>query len=122
MDAPFTLTFETFWKWLTLHPSCIVRAGTPEAALYDDEDLHWIFAAEDASTLLVQLLRGKKLVGELFVEPESINHVEAVPSQRDDEHIFELIATGEQDRFVAYFFVLVHGFDEEAPPSTGRVH
>ena len=122
MDAPFTLTFDTFWKWLMLHPNCILRAGTPEAALYDDDDLHWVFTSEDANTLLVQLIRGKRLVGELFVEPDLVDHVEAVPQQRPDEHVFELISTGDHDRFAAYFFVLVHGFDEESPTSTGRIH
>ena len=45
------------------HPNCIVRAGTPEAIMYDDEDLHWHFAVEGTSTLLVQVLRGKRLMG-----------------------------------------------------------
>ena len=36
MEPPFTLPFEKFWNWLVTHPNCILRAGTPEAVLYDD--------------------------------------------------------------------------------------
>lgn len=125
MEPPFTLPFDTFWRWLMVHPNCILRAGTPEAVLYDDDDLHWHFAAEDGQTLMVQVLRGKRLMGELFVEPEGISYVEVLPAEEEQEHVFELISETESDRFAAYFFVLVHGWDEEArPQSSGgsRVH
>ena len=29
MDDPTTLPFESFWTWLSSHPNCILRAGTP---------------------------------------------------------------------------------------------
>ena len=60
--AAETLAFDAFWTWLQAHPNCIIRAGTPEAVLYDDEDLHWHFTAEGSDTLVVQVLRGKRLV------------------------------------------------------------
>ncbi len=44
-DSP-TLAFDEFWRWLVLHPNCIVRAGTADSVLYDDDDLHWHFANE----------------------------------------------------------------------------
>jgi hypothetical protein len=123
MDPPFTLPFDTFWRWLMAHPNCILRAGTPHTVLYDDEDLHWHFAAEDEHTLLVQVLRGKRLVGELLVDPEQLTYVQALPRERDDEHAFEVIVETENDRFAAYFFVLVHGFeDEEGTFTPARVH
>ncbi len=126
MDPPFTLPFETFWNWVITHPNCILRAGTPEAVIYDDEDLHWHFAGEGPTTLLVQVLRGKRLVGELLMEPEQVTYVQGVHGQREDEHVFELIVESEKDRVVAYFFVLAHGYEDEAeadPPfSPGRVH
>ncbi len=123
MDAPFSMPFETFWGWLMAHPNCIVRAGTPESVLYDDEDLHWHFAAEAPQTLLVQVLRGKRLVGELLLDPEQISHVQAVPQERQDEHVFELLVENDSERFAAYFFALVHGFeDEDGDFSPGRVH
>ncbi|MGB6366978.1 MAG: hypothetical protein WBG93_09130, partial [Thermoanaerobaculia bacterium] len=62
-DATPTLSLEAFWSWLLTHPNCIVRAGTREAVIYDDEDLHWHLANEGPETLLVQLVRGKRLVG-----------------------------------------------------------
>ncbi len=109
MDPPFTLPFETFWNWVVTHPNCILRAGTPEAVLYDDDDLHWHFASEGETTLLVQVLRGKRLIGELLMEPEPVTYVQGVQGQREGEHVFELIVESEKDRVVAYFFVLAHG-------------
>jgi hypothetical protein len=120
MDSP--LAFEAFWSWLATHPNCILRAGTPEAVLYDDDDLHWAFGVEDEATLLVQLLRGKRLVAELLVEMEQVAYVEAVPQERAEEHVFELISEAESDRFAAYHFVLVHGFGEEDAPPAARSH
>ena len=62
MDAPFTVTFDAFWSWISLHPDCMLRAGTPEAVIYDDDDLHWHLLAEEPATMVVQALRGKRLV------------------------------------------------------------
>src|SRR5688572_20766522 len=58
-DSP-TLAFDEFWRWLILHPNCIVRAGTADCVLYDDDDLHWHFASEAAEIYLCQLIRGKR--------------------------------------------------------------
>ncbi len=63
-----TLSFEAFYTWLQLHPSCILRAGTSDVSLYDDDDLHWAFVSEE-QVLYVQLVRGKRLIGELAVTP-----------------------------------------------------
>ncbi len=120
MDAPFTLTFRAFWEWVTTHPNCIVRAGTPEAVLYDDDDLHWHFTEDADGTLLVQLLHGKRMLGELFVEAEHVSYVEAVPQEQEDEHPFELISEASGERFAPYFFVMAHGYDEEPMPSSSR--
>jgi hypothetical protein len=124
MDEPVTLPFETFWTWLTSHPDCILRAGTPETILYDDEDLHWIFAAEGPGTLLVQVLRGKRPMGEMFLEPEPIAYVQGGASEREGEFVFELVAETESDRIVTHFFVMVHGYEpqEEGPHGPPRVH
>lgn len=122
-DEPLTLPFQSFWSWVVTHPNCILRAGTPEAVLYDDEDLHWTFGAEDTETLLVQLLRGKRFVGEILVAPEHVTYVEGAPGDVEGEYVFELIAESERDRISAYFFVMAHGFDVEDPShSPGRVH
>jgi hypothetical protein len=117
-----TLPFETFWNWLMSHPNCIVRGGTPECALYDDEELHWHFAAEGEETLLVQVLRGKRLLGEIFLSPEEVAYVQMSAGDTEGEHQFELIAETESDRTVAYFFVLSHGYEEQEGVTPGHVH
>jgi hypothetical protein len=118
--AATTLSFDRFWGWLQAHPNCVLRAGTPEAVLYDDEDLHWHFTAEGPDTLLVQLIRGKRLVGELLVLPAEIAYVQGEPAEGEDEYVFELVSESESDRVAAYHFVLSHGFDEDEPVRTGR--
>ena len=122
MDAPFTLPFPQFWDWLMAHPNCILRAGTPEAVLYDDDDLHWHFAREGATAFLVQVVRGKRLVGELILEPEHITYVEGVPSEHPEEFVFELVQETADERVPAYFFVLVHPYEQEGEHSPARVH
>ncbi len=123
MDKPFTMPLDRFWEWLTGHPNCILRAGTPEAVVYDDEDLHWTFSTEGTQTLVVQVLRGKRLVGEVLVDAEQVAYVEALPQEHPEEHTFELVSESEDDHFAAWFFVLVHGLDEDgAEVAAGRVH
>jgi hypothetical protein len=122
MDEPFTLSFETFWTWLVTHPNCILRAGTPEAVLYDDEDLHWHFAAEGPQTLLAQVVRGKRLIGEMFVDPELVAYVQALAGEQEGEYVFELISETETDRVASYFFVLAHGYEPAEVHTPTRVH
>jgi hypothetical protein len=122
LDSPQTLDFETFWNWLVGHPNCILRAGTPEAVLYDDEDFHWHFASEEGDTLLIQVLRGKRLLGELLLEPEQVAYVEASAGDQDGEHVFELVSESESERVVAFFFVLAHAYQAETPFTPARVH
>ena len=117
--AAATLSFDAFWAWLQAHPNCILRAGTPEAVVYDDEDLHWHFTAEGSDTLVVQLLRGKKLVGEILLAPAEVTYVQGAAGE-DDEYVFELVSETETDRVAAYHFVLAHGYDAEEPLTPGR--
>jgi len=118
-DSP-TLAFDEFWRWLILHPNCIMRAGTADCVLYDDEDLHWHFASEGAETFLCQLIRGKRLLGEMVIKSETISYVQGYRGDHDDEFVFEMIAEAEEDRTALYFFVLSHAFDAPEPPTTGR--
>ncbi len=122
MEPPFNVSFEDFWQWINGHPNCILRAGTPEAVIYDDEDLHWRFATEDDETFLVQLIRGKRLLGELFIRPDQISFVQAVPQEREDEHVFELISDAGNRPFAAYFFVMTHGYNAETSFGSPRIH
>lgn len=106
-----TMPFDKFWTWVQGHANCILRAGTPEAALFDHEDFHWTLLTEGDATLVVQLSRGKELVGELVVFPTEIAYVQCEPGEQDGEWMFECIVETEAAREVAYHFVLAHEYD-----------
>ena len=118
-DAP-TLSFDEFWRWLVLHPNCIVRAGTADSVLYDDDDLHWHFSNEGQDAFLCQLIRGKRLLGEMVIHPESVSYVQGYRGDHEDEFVFEMISENEDDRAAVYFFVLSHAYDGPEIPTTGR--
>lgn len=122
MEAPFSIPSEIFWAWLIRHPNCILRAATQDAVLYDDEDLHWQLGEEKEGELIVQLNRGKRILGELFLERERVAYVQAVPGESEEEHVFEWIAETESGRFAAYVFVMAHGFEEEETAARRPVH
>jgi hypothetical protein len=115
-----TLAFEKFWAWLQAHANCILRAGTPEAVLLDHDDFHWHLAAEEEGTMLVQLVRGKDLVGELLVFSTEIAYVQGEPGEAEGEHVFECIIESEAAREVAYHFVMAHEYDEVEHPQSAR--
>lgn len=117
--AAATLAFDAFWTWIQAHPNCVIRAGTPEAVLYDDDELHWHFTAEGAETLVVQVMRGKRLVGELLIAPADVAYVQAVAGE-EDEYVFELITETETDRVAAHYFVLSHAYEPQDHPGSGR--
>jgi len=122
MEIRTTQQFDPFWQWLQRHTNCILRAGTPEAVLYDDDDLHWHFTSEGERVLVVQLIRGKRVVAELLVESDAVTYVEEVPSDDAEEHVFELVSESEDGRFAPYFFVMAHGLEVEEPTSPRNVH
>ncbi|HPK65497.1 MAG TPA: hypothetical protein PKX99_02845 [Thermoanaerobaculia bacterium] len=117
-----TLPFDGFWNWLLAHPNCILRAGTPEAVLYDDDDVHWHFASEGPERLVVQLIRGKRVQAELIVEPEQVAYVEEAAGDAEGEFVFDLITESENERFSAWFFVLSHGYEAESGHGPTRIH
>lgn len=110
--TPVTLPIQDFLEWLPLHPNCIVRAGTPEVVLFDDDDLHWNFVGEDPLHLYVQVLRGKRLAGEILLKPEDISYVLESPGGEEGEVVFELVDERQAERRPAYHFVLSHGYAE----------
>ncbi len=119
VSASVTLPFEKFWSWLQAHANCILRAGTPEVLLFDHDDYHWHLANEDEFTLLVQLVRGKELVGEMVVLSGDIAYVQC--SRHDaEEYVFECIVESDTARESAYHFVMAHEYDEEDPPTARR--
>lgn len=104
------LPFERFWSWLQRHANCIVRAGTPDMVLYDQEDFHWHFGVEDDGNLVVEAIRGKQLVGEILVIGREVAFVQSEVIEQD-EVLFECIVPTEPEPIAAYHFVLSHGFD-----------
>lgn len=117
--APLTLQFEKFWSWLNVHANCILRAGTHDAVLFDHEDYHWHLTAEDDLTLIVQLVRGKELVGEIVIASSEIAYVQCEPGE-GDEFLFECVVENMAAREVAYHFVLAHGYEEREVQSARR--
>ena len=117
-----TLPFEKFWAWLQGHRNCILRAGTPEVVLFDHEEFHWTLLAEDDTTFVVQLARGKELIGELLVFPSEIAYVQAEPSEHEGEFLFECVMETEASREVAYHFVLAHEYDDEGSQAEKWTH
>jgi hypothetical protein len=118
-STSFTLPFSKFWTWIAQHPNCILRAGTPEVVLFDDEELHWHFATEDDGTLVVQLIRGKKLYGEIAIAPGEVTYVQVEPGEGDEVR-FDLVGDGADAGAAAYHFVLSHGYDEDEGESGRR--
>ncbi len=104
------LPFDTFWSWLVQHSNCIVRAGTPEVVLVDDTQFHWQLFAENSKTLLMQMLYGKRLVGEILIDPESIMGVEMHEAEQESEFVFDLISENGGEPMVLYYIILAHGY------------
>lgn len=117
-----TLSLDSFWSWLIEHPNCLVRVGSADAVLCDDEDFHWWLGA-DGAVLVVQVIRGKRLVGEIVVDPERVSYVEDRGEQEEGEHLFELVAEDANEHFAIYYFALTHGLEvEQEGVHKGAVH
>jgi hypothetical protein len=119
--ASVTLPFEKFWDWIKAHRNCILRAGTADAILFDHDDYHWEIFHEDGATHIVQLAKGKQLVGELVVIAGDIAFVQGSANEAQ-EHVFECVVELPTSREVAYHFVMVHGFEDEAPAGRRWTH
>lgn len=117
--VPLTMQFDKFWQWLQAHCNCILRAGTPDVVLFDHDDFHWHLASEDEFTQLLQLVRGKELVGEIVVLSSEIAYVQCNPPEHD-EWVFECIVESANAREAAYHFVMAHEFDGDDGSPTRR--
>lgn len=108
------LNLETFWNWLHEHHNCIVRAGTSDAWLYDQDDLHWHLYEDMGSKYGVQLMRGKQTVAELAIGGSDVMYVEMAPSSETQGHFeFQLMGGQDQDMYAVYHFVMAHGYEED---------
>src|SRR4029077_13137281 len=117
--AAATVAFDAFWTWVQAHPNCILRAGTPETVLYDDDELHWHFTAEGTDALVVQVLRGKRLVGEILIAPADVAYVQAVAGD-EEEYVFELITETETARVAACYCVRPPASEPQYHAGSGR--
>jgi len=121
-DSTPTMSFETFWGWVTSHPNCILRAGTRDAVVFDDDDFHWHFSMDGPASLLVQVIRGKRLIGEILIPRQEIAFVQGVLGDHEGEFIFELVSGDESSQSALFFFVLTHGYESEDDLDPRRVH
>ena len=114
------LTFEQFWRWVKRHPNCILRAGTPDSFLYDNEDLHWHLEQDQDGSPLVQLVDGKVLIAELLLDVRDVLFVQTSQQGEGEaqQHLFEIIGGPREEPYPVYHFVLSHGWDEEKPHPT----
>ncbi|MBX5480475.1 MAG: hypothetical protein IRZ16_01310 [Myxococcaceae bacterium] len=117
VETGTTLKFERFWKWLREHANCILRAGTDEVWLFDDDDLHWHLEEDAHRSPVVQLMRGKRVLAELVMDVRDVLFVQATPEGQpqngEQPTLFELVTAGGDENFGAYHFLMAHGFDRE---------
>ena len=117
---PTTLSFEDLWQWLLEHHNCILRAGTPETILYDEEEFHWNLTGNGAENRVVQVVWGKgDCWGNWWLEPDRVTCVVGMPGEHEGEGVFELVSDTPRGRATIYFFILAHGYEEneETPRS-----
>lgn len=111
------LTFERFWRWISEHPNCVVRAGTGEATLFDFDDYHWDFQDEEDGQAVVGLVRGKNLVGELLIDKSQVLFVQASPdveAPQAGHWLFEVIGGSKSESFGVAWFVVSHAIESTA--------
>ncbi len=124
VQAGATLPFERFWKWLKHHPNCILRAGTSETWLYDQDDLHWHLEDGPERRASVQLIRGKQVLGEMALDVRDVAFVQAtLDSEEDGErrYLFEVVGGDKAEPYAVYHFLVAHGFEDE-PHAAGLKH
>lgn len=121
MDHDFPLTgptqnlgFDEFWEWMRGHYNCVLRAGTQDVALFDDELLHWRFSRYDADSWLIQVARGKMTVAEMALFPSRVSYVQ-VTEIGPEEFLYELIYDENGVAEVMYFFALTHDVESDEP-------
>ena len=119
-----TLKFEEFWRWLHEHANCILRVGTEELALFDQENLHWHLEG-DARQPTVQLIEGKRLVAELLMDVREVAFVQATPEGSEPGEqttLFDLVVSGDDERASSYHFLMAHPLEQAPAHAPGLRH
>jgi len=116
VETGTTIPFDRFWHWLKHHPNCIVRAGTVDTLLHDQEAFHWHLEEDAERNPIVQLVWGKLLVAEMVLDVRDILYVEATPEEGAEaagQFAFELVGGSKEEPYPVYHFIMAHGFEEE---------
>jgi hypothetical protein len=114
METGATLPFSTFWDWLQEHTNCILSVATEEAWLYDAESLHWVLFSEENGTPVVQLLQGKRPLGEMVLDTSDTLHVQVQPDPDNLERgyvLFKVVGGVRTAPRIRYTFHLSHGME-----------
>lgn len=124
IETGATLPFDRFWDWLMDHPNCVLSVRSDDAWLFDDDALHWAFFAEEQGTPVVNLLLGKRTVGEMVLDTSDVLHVQVALDPENVErgfHLFQVMGGPRSAPRVRYTFQLAHGFDS-VPRHDGLKH
>ncbi len=111
------LTFDTFWRWIQDHSNCVLRVGSSDVMMMDNELLHWDFFDEDDGRAVVQAIIGKSLVGEAVIERADILFVQTSPDLEQpgsQAWNFELIGGNKDENYPVFSFLLTHGMEAAA--------
>jgi len=125
VETGTTLAFDRFWRWLKQHVNCIVRAGTGDVILHDQEAFHWNLDEDEERNPSVQLVWGKLLVAELLLDIRDILYVEATPEEggeAEGQFLFELVGGSREEPYPVYHFLMAHGFEDEGKHQVGLKH
>jgi hypothetical protein len=124
VETGTTLTFDRFWRWLKHHANCIVRAGTVDTYLHDQDAFHWHLEEDAERNPVVQVMSGKLLVAEMVLDVRDLLYVEATPEAGppQGQFLFELIGGSKEEPYAVYHFVVAHGFEDEGRHPAGLKH
>jgi hypothetical protein len=125
VETGTTLAFDRFWRWLKHHANCIVRAGTVDTFLHDQEAFHWHLEEDEERNPVVQVVSGKLLVAEMVLDIRDVLYVEATPEVSGGEagqFLFELVGGSKEEPYAVYHFVVAHGLVDEDRHPAGLKH
>ncbi len=124
VETGTTLPFDRFWRWLKHHASCIVRAGSVDTYLHDQEAFHWHLEEDGERNPVVQLVWGKLLVAEMVLDVRDVLYVEATPDEGGEpgHFVFDVVAGSQGEPHAAYHFLMAHAFEEEGGHASGLKH
>lgn len=111
------LTFDAFWRWIQEHRNCVLRVGSADVMLMDNEMVHWDFFDEDDGRAVVQAILGKALIGEVIIERSDVLFVQTSPDLEQpgsQAWNFELIGGSRDENYPLFSFLLSHGMEGAA--------